>query len=127
VREDEAKSVDGLAAIHDLARDREPPARAGAVARVAHRSQASRGRWLTCVEVPLYPLSWTCRCPRLAYWAVTFATENSMLPWPPPVSTRILASSSDPPIAKPAVSHALKCSEMVSVPHWRAFCRMLQY
>ncbi len=42
------------------------------------------------------------------YWAVTFATGKSMLPVPPPVSTRILASSKFPPIAKPEFAHALK-------------------
>jgi hypothetical protein len=57
--------------------------------------------------------------------AITFATGNSMLPVPPPTSTRILASSMFPSVI-PAAAHASKCSVMDIVPHWRADCRTLQ-
>lgn len=51
--------------------------------------------------------------------AVRVAEVKSMLPLPPPTSMRILASSMFPSV-RPALAHALKCSEMEICPHWRA-------
>jgi len=56
---------------------------------------------------------------------VIFATGKSMVPEPPPTSTRILTSSRFP-IVMPAAFHPSKCWVTLIVPHWRAFCRTLQ-
>src|SRR6478735_3495172 len=56
--------------------------------------------------------------------ATTFATVKSIVPVPPPTSTRICAWSILPSVM-PAASHALKCSLTEICPHWRAVWRTL--
>src|SRR5205085_2009723 len=55
----------------------------------------------------------------LVHCAVTLAVEKSILPMPPPTSTRILASYILPRFM-PRVAHCLKCTEIEMCPHWRA-------
>ena len=55
---------------------------------------------------------------------VTFAVVKSMLPLPPPTSISSCAWSIFPSVM-PAAAHALKCSLMEIVPHFRAVFRTL--